>query len=70
MNALHETGSGGGASTNFMRLLIGVFFAAMCLAQTLKIPPVKASVDLENQRIELRSGEPFHPRLPELSPWR
>jgi hypothetical protein len=54
VNALHETGSGGGASTNFMRLLIGVLFAAVCLAQaTLKIPPTKASVDLENQRVEI-----------------
>jgi hypothetical protein len=53
-NAVDETGAGGGASTNFMRLLIGVLFAALCMAQaTLKIPPTKASVDLENQRVEI-----------------
>jgi hypothetical protein len=59
MNALYETGSGGAASVNFMRLLLGVLFATGCLAQaqtgvpTLKIPPVKASIDLEKQPVEI-----------------
>ena len=69
MAGARETGIGIGASALIMRMLTVLVLSGVCVAQTVKIPPVKTALNLEGQPVEvgiwgtITAESVEHPRL-------